>query len=547
MRNLVEILSATRVGRVLRVTRASHRIPFAWQLLALMIGVVLLVVGVGFALAAWLYDAQQTDQYEARALAVARTVAADPDTAEGIAHRSPSLQRHALAVQHATHALFVVITDAHGIRLAHPNPAEIGKRVSTDPSEVLAGHDVVNVERGTLGLSARGKVPVYDGDRIVGEVSVGFAITVIRASVWRELRDAALFAAGALLIGAAGSALLARRLKKQTLGLEPHDLAELVQEREAVLHGIGEGVLATDAEGRVTVCNAEAARLIGAPAPPGAPAADLFLPVRVRAALTGEARDERMIAVAGERVLVVSRREVRREGRDLGTVLTLRDRTDLETLTRELDSVRSLSAALRAQRHEFANRLHTLAGLLQTGHQAEAVEYLHALSDSAPATAGPAPDTVRDPYLQAFLAAKTAEAAESDVRLVIADTSVVPGRVVEPLAVTTVLGNLVDNAVRAARLGRRQPGQVEVTLAGDGTTLHVSVADSGDGVPSELRERIFADGYTTRLTAGHGLGLALVRQAARSRGGDAALADPGGDDHGAVFAAQLPDVLEVAP
>ncbi|MGA8118014.1 MAG: sensor histidine kinase [Actinocatenispora sp.] len=529
-----------------RAPGGRPRIRFDRQILALQIGVVALVVGVGFALVGWLLDQQLTDRYEQQALAVARSVAADPDIAEGIAAGDPRqvVRNRAARVRQHTHALFVVVTDNAGIRLSHPHPAEIGRHVSTDPSRALAGHEVVNVQRGTLGLSARGKVPVYDANHdIVGEVSVGFAARDIRANVLRVLGDAGLFAAGSLLLGVAGSALLARRLKTQTLGLEPHELAELVQEREAVLHGVGEGVLAVGRDGVVSVCNDEAARLLGIDCPAGTLAADLDLPIRLRAALSGQTTSDRMMAVAGDRVLVVTRRQVRRDSHDLGTVLTLRDRTDLETLTRELDAVRSLSQALRAQRHEFANRLHTLAGLLQTDHHAEAVEYLHALSGSSPAGAGPVPAAVHDPYLQSFLAGKTAEATESDVRLEVADTSWVPRTVSAPVEVTTVVGNLVDNAVRAARLGTRQPARVEITLLAEGDTLHVSVADSGDGVPAELRASIFADGVTTRLTAGHGLGLALARQAARSQGGDVELVDPGDAGHGAVFVAQLPGVL----
>lgn len=558
MRNLLEIVRSISVNAVSRITRAGltrrlARIRFARQILLFQICVVLLVVGVGFALVGWLMDRQLTDQYERRALAVAHAVAADPDIADAVAAGDvPVVSTDAERVRQATDALFVVVTDARGIRLAHPNPAEIGRHVSTDPSEALAGHDVVDVQRGTLGWSARGKVPVYAADhRVVGEVSVGFAADDVRANWLRVLADAALFAGGALLLGVAGSALLSRRLKSQTLGLEPRELAELVQEREAVLHGVGEGVVAADAAGRITVCNDEAARLLGSRPPVGARAAALDLPIRVRAALSRRTDQERMMAIAGDRVLVATSRQVHRDGHDLGTVLTLRDRTDIETLTRELDTVRSLSGAVRAQRHEFANRLHTLAGLLQTGHHAEAVEYLHALQD-APTELGPAPDGVRDAYLHAFLSAKTAEAGEADVRLRVADVSWVPGRVTAPVAVTTVVGNLVDNAVRAAHLGTRQPAYVEVTLLADADTLHVSVADSGDGVPAGLRARIFTEGFTTRISAGHGLGLALARQAARSLGGDVRLADPGaaenavdgGGGHGAVFVAQLPAALD---
>jgi two-component system, CitB family, sensor kinase len=224
-------------------------------------------------------------------------------------------------------------------------------------------------------------------------------------------------------------------------------------------------------------------------------------------------------------------------------VLTLRDRTDLETLTRELDAVRNLTDALRAQRHEFANRLHTIAGLLQTNHHTEAVEYLHALSGPS-AALGPGADSLKDPYLQAFLAAKTTEATEKDVALRLGDDTWVQSRVVKPVEVTTVLGNLVDNALEAARIGARRPAWVEVDLLADGDTLHILVADSGDGVPEPLRDRVFMEGVSGRGETGRGLGLALARNAARRGGGEVLLADPGDGTHGAVFTAQMPGALE---
>jgi two-component system CitB family sensor kinase len=483
---------------------------------------------------------------------VARTVAADPGLGDAVSAGDPDhlVAAHAERARAASGALFVVVTDRNGIRYAHPNEDLIGQRVSTDPSQALAGNEVANVEAGTLGLSARGKVPLRDhAGAIVGEVSVGFDAEDINSALLRLLGLAGLFAGGALLLGVAGSALLTRLLKRRTLGLEPHELAGLVQEREAVLHGIGEGVLAVDAHGRVTVCNREAARLLGTPVEPGTPVAELDLPPRLRAALSPEPGDgaqplDNVITVVGDRVLVVNRRPVRRDGRDLGAVLTLRDRTDLETLTRELDSVRGLTDALRAQRHEFANRLHTLSGLIQTQHHQEAVDYLQALQSGPIAALGPGGEAVRDPYLLAFLSAKTAAATEKGVELEVGDTSWVPGRVVAPLEVTTVVGNLVDNALEAARLGARRPARVDVDLLADGDTLHVSVADTGDGVPNRLREAVFAEGVSTRDGDGRGLGLALTRQAARSLGGEVRLTDPGGPEHGAVFVAVLPQVLE---
>ncbi|GAA2540198.1 hypothetical protein GCM10010435_04500 [Winogradskya consettensis] len=402
--------------------------------------VLLVVVGLGFALVARFFDQELTDQYATRALAVARTLAADPLIARAAAADDPGhvLPARAEAARSASGALFVVITNRFGMRLAHPNPDRLYEPVSTDPSAVLNGHDTISVERGTLGLSARGKTPLRDGQgRIVGEVSVGFKTDQIRGYVLSRLGVAALLAGCALLLGIGGSALLTRRLKRLTLGLEPHEMAALIRERE------------------------------------------------------------------------------------------------------ELDAVRTLSTALRAQRHEFANRLHVLSGLLQNGHHGEALEFLHAVTSPVP----PTESTVDDPYLQAFVAAKTAEAAEKDVRLTLADTTWVGARVTAPVEVTTVLGILVDNALEAARLGPRRPAWVDLALLEDDTALHISVVDSGPGVPVDLVEKIFTAGVSTRDGDGRGLGLALARQAARKLGGDVRLARAAGDGHGAILEARLPGAL----
>jgi two-component system, CitB family, sensor kinase len=530
---------------------ARRRMRFARQVLLLQVGVVVLVIAVGFALVGWLLRAELYTQFGQRALSVARSVAAQPGLADAVAADDPEhiVQARAEAVRTATGALFVVVTDDRGIRLSHPNPAQIGQRVSTDPSAALAGREVVTVERGTLGLSARGKVPLRAADgRVVGEVSVGFPVGVIFDRLVSALVVAGGFAAGALLLGVLASVALSSRLRAQTLGLEPHELADLVREREAVLHGVGEGVVAVDPAGRVSVCNDEAARLLDGPATPGTPVAELDVPAGIREVLAGTGAARNLQLPAGSRVLVVNRRAVRRDGRDLGAVITLRDRTDLEALTRELDAVRALTDALRAQGHEYRSRLHTLSGLLQLGHHEEAVEYLQALAEDRAGTAALGADSIADHFLQGLLAAKAAVAAEKRVRLDLGDGSWVSGRVVAPLAVTTVLGNLIDNAIEAARVGARRPALVEVELLDDGPALHLTVADSGDGVPAELADRIFADGMSTRDDSDgpRGMGLTLARQAARARGGEVRLADSGDDRRGAVFVAQLPGVLAPA-
>ncbi|WP_237669861.1 Spo0B domain-containing protein, partial [Rhodococcus sp. BS-15] len=289
-----------------------------------------------------------------------------------------ALQRAAEGARNRTDALFVVITDDRGLRLAHPDPTVLGQRVSTDPSGALAGNEVVEQERGTLGDSVRAKVPVLalgSTDMVIGEVSVGISTTAVRTELVKDLVNGGLVTGAVLLLGLAGSTLLARRWKRLTLGLEPEELAELVREQEAVLHGIGEGVVAIDPDGVVTVVNDEARTLLSIDGKPGMRIENIGLTPRLLEVIRSPTA-EPVLAAVDEVVVIASARKVLRDNRNLGTVLTVRDRTDVETLTRQLDAVQSMSAVLRAQRHEFANRMHLVSGLLHEGHPDRASQYI---------------------------------------------------------------------------------------------------------------------------------------------------------------------------
>jgi len=543
-------------------------VRLATQVVLLQIVVVVLTLGIAFGLFAYFSDRRLHAEYGSRALDVARAVASAPAVRADVARYddaplTPSgaltdelaggqLQNVASEVQQRTGALFVVITDDRGIRLAHPTREQLGQHVSTDPAEALAGHEVVLQQSGTLGDSVRAKVPVLQpgSDHVVGEVSVGISTSAVHRQLRQNLRTAAAMVGVALLIGIAGSLLLARRWRGLTLGLQPAELAELVRGQAAVLHGIGEGVLAADRAWKTTFVNDEACRLLEISNEPGLPVDEIGLTARVLDVFKS-ANSTPTLATVGDRIVVVSARSVSRDGHDLGTVLVVRDRTDIESLTRQLDAVQSMSTVLRAQRHEFANRLHLLSGLLHGGRVDEASHYLDELLRSGPlGSALPGIDAIRDPYLQAFVAAKAAAAREAGVTLRIGENTWVSGRLVLPVDVTTVLGNLLDNAIEAARLADSDTKEVEVDLLQEHSTLHITVADSGDGVAPDFVEHLFTEGASTRadrgIPGGRGVGLALSRQIGRALGGDIWLSspsDPAAALRGAEFIARLPGVM----
>ncbi len=550
------------------VRRVRVDMRLATQVLLLQVAVVTLTLGIAGGLLAYMSHERLADQYENQSLDTARAIAFAPAVRANVARYdnvpltpTPAviaelddgpLQKLATEIQQRTGVLFVVITNNTGIRLTHPNRNELAQHVSTDPSEVLAGHEEVMRQSGTLGPSVRAKVPVLapDSDRVIGEVSIGISTAAVHRQLWSDVRKAAVLVGVALLIGVVGSVLLARRWRGLTMGLQPAEMAELIRGQAAVLHGIGEGVLAVDTEWNTTFINDEACRLLGIGAESGRPVDEIGLTPRVLEVIQ-TADPAPTIANVGDRIVVVSARHVVREGRELGTVLVIRDRTDVESLTRELDAVQLMSTALRAQRHEFANRLHLLNGLLHSGHTEEAAQYVEELLGSGPlGSALPGIDAIRDPFVQAFLAAKAASAREAGVTLTVGENTWVPGRLTLPVDVTTVLGNLVDNAIDAARTGAGEDKTVEVELLQDGSTLHITVADSGDGVAPDFVDEVFVEGRSTKpdsgIPGGRGIGMALSRQISRALGGDVRLSSPGNPGAvlcGAEFIARLPGVM----
>jgi two-component system CitB family sensor kinase len=533
----------TRAVARFRRRRLSSQI-FAFQALIL---VLTLLLGCILALRA---SQQRLDRdCERRALGVAQSVAAQPEIADAIAaeDRSGVVQARADAVRRATGTSFVVVTDRRGIRFSHPDPRKIGRHVSTDPGPALRGQTVLAVQDGTLGRSARAKVPLRTRDGgIVGEVSVG----ILERTVRQELRSAipiiALYGAIALAAGLLASTILAARLKRQTFGLELDEIADMLREREATLRGIREGVVVVDKRRRVRVVNDEAARLLDLPGDAiGRTVDEVIVDERLAAVLAGRLTGSDLVLLHGDRVLVANHMPVRLEARDLGGVTTLRDRTELEGLLRELDSVRDLTDAMRAQAHEFSNRLHTLSGLLQLGHKDEALSFIKEVAHVDAALREAVTERIRDPHVAALLLAKSAVAGERGVDLRLAEDSSLAGELRDPRALLTALGNLIDNALDAARDGKREPPFAEVGLhAIDASHVLLRVADSGIGIPEGERELIFEPGYTTKPTMGvgsRGVGLALVRRLVERRGGGISVGDaPHG---GALFEVHLPVVL----
>jgi PAS domain S-box-containing protein len=314
---------------------------------------------------------------------------------------------------------------------------------------------------------------------------------------------------------------------------------------EAVLHAVREGVVLIDRDGRVALCNDGARELLGSPEDlVGRPVAELGLPPELEVAFTSAEPRSDEIHVTETRVLVVNTGPVRSRDRAMGTVVTLRDHTELQTLTGELNTVRGFAESLRSQAHEAANRLHAVVSLVEIGQAERAVEFATAELEIAQQLTDRVVGAVSEPVLAALLLGKAAEASERGAEL-----TLTPDTAIEDVDsgiaardLVTILGNLIDNGLDAAIEGAGQrdgrPG-VTVTARTEGGELFLRVADTGRGLPDDTVSEVFRRGWSTKPAdsqVGHGLGLALVGQAVRRYGGTIEV----GRDVGAVFTVRLP-------
>ncbi|WP_394811195.1 ATP-binding protein [Streptomyces xanthii] len=489
---------------------------------------------------------QLDDQAEHQALAVAQTTAADPQIAEGLlttrAEPGGPVQRQAERTRRATGALYVVVMDRRGIRWSHTDAREVGHRVSTDPSIPLHGHVVLQVDRGTLGRSARAKVPLRDATgEVIGAVSVGIAYSGVQDRLLSALPGLLRYAGTALAVGACAAFLVARTLRKRTHGVSVADISALLCEREAMLHAVREGVIALDGRGRVRLVNDEAARLLALEdGAEGRGLDEVLPPGRSRDVIAGEVTGRDLLTVRENRVLIANRMPTP----DGGAVVTLRDRTEVELLGRELDSIKGLLDALRAQDHEHANRLHTVLGFLELDLTERARSYVAGLTRARRACAEEFAERVRMPMVSALLVGKSAIASERGVTLRLSDRTHLPTGLIDARDVVTVLGNLIDNALDVVGGGRAARPVVEVEAFVERDTVVVRVSDNGPGVPVELRDTIFQEGWSTKESPAHrgrGLGLAMVRSLAERYGGTARIAARAGG--GAVFTVTFPDIV----
>ncbi|MFJ4569999.1 ATP-binding protein [Streptomyces sp. NPDC088846] len=428
----------------------------AGQLFAMQVVLVAAVVA-GCAFFAYASGSEQAKKTAARQVTAAALAIADsPSVREAIRTPDPSavLQPYADKVRRDTGIAFVTIMSPERVRWTHPDADRIGEKFLGHTARALRGETFSETYTGTLGPSIRVVTPVRDGGRITGLVSAGITVERVSSQVREQLGALGLAAGGALALGGIGTYVINARLRRHTHGMNAAELSRMHDYHQATLHAVREGLLMLDGRRRIALINDAGRELLGlGPGAVGRRVADLDLPAPLTGALLASEERVDELHLTTDRVIVVNTRPVV-GGEQRGTVVTLRDHTELQALSGELDSERGFTQALRSQAHEAANRLHTVVSLIELGRAEEAVGFATAELELAQTLTDRVVGAVAEPVLAALLLGKAAQANERGVELVLADDSLIDDGALPttllPRDLVTILGNLIDNAVDAA-------------------------------------------------------------------------------------------------
>jgi len=486
------------------------------------------------------------EQIGKRALQVSKAVAQIPLVKTQIRKQQPdgTLQELAEHIRKETDAEFIVIGNRDSIRFSHPKPDRLGKKMVGGDNDLALkqGKSYISKAVGTLGPSIRGKVPILsENSEVIGIVSVGYLLEDVQEIIRVHQYKVGLLIGCLMLLGVFGAITISSRFKKAIFGLEPEQIARLFTERATIIESIREGIVAIDRNAEVTVVNQVAIESLGKQNESeiiGQHIKHVLPGAKLSRILTGGKQRVDQELNVGDVTMIINTVPMRDNEKIIGAVGSFRRKDELDILAKQLSQVKEYSDMLRAQTHEYSNKLHTIAGLIQIGHEKEALELIGRESAGYQGLIAFLAKAVPHPVLAAFIIGKYNHAQELRIDFKIdPDSQLVD---VSPdlnrEKILTILGNLLDNAFDAAQQHDRSP-QVKLSMTDIGNDLIFEIEDSGIGVTHEWSDKIFEKGFSTKHTD-RGQGLSLVKKALHDLGGQITLADS--DMGGALFSVFIP-------
>lgn len=532
--------------RLVQPTKSLNLKTTMILLIGLLIMAIIIVMGVF--LNYFVTETLET-QLGKQALSVAESVALNPDIAEAFEQAEPEaiIQPLVSPILQSTDAEFIVVGNKDEIRYSHPNPELIGKKMIGEDNEraLLNGESYISKSTGSLGNSLRAKVPIYSGNEIIGVVSVGFLVDDIQTLIGNYNQELWLMLLVIGLVAILVAIGIATYIKRMLHGLEPEEIAHLLFQKETILQSTHEGIIAVNSEGQITLLNqmarlllfgsdVSADKLIGQPIEQVLPTSDL--PEILE---TQESRYDKE-RLYGNHAVYVNSGPIYYEDALIGAVSTFRNKTEIDKLTRELSQVKQYANALRAQTHEFSNKLYTISGLVHLNKKEEVLDFIRMENDIQQEWIQQLIGKVSDPLVSGILLGKINQASEKQIQLTIDPDS----RLKTPMtdrqkqALLAAIGNLVDNALDAVKEKPPSDRRISLYFTDVGTDILFEIDDSGQGIPKESEHRLFEEGFSSKSGSDRGYGLSTTSRLVALAGGEIHLEES--EFGGACFVVSLP-------
>ncbi|MED4970858.1 sensor histidine kinase [Parageobacillus toebii] len=459
------------------------------------------------------------EELRQRALLTARTVSELPEIKShivGTKEERSSINIIVERVRIIHNADYVVVLDMNKVRLSHPVPSMIG-RVSrgADEGPAFAEHTYTSKARGEIGTVIRAFVPIMNKDH----QQIGVVIAAYRLPTFFEVIDAlkeeiSITIILSLLIGGIGAWLLASHIKRQMFHLEPHEIAKLLVERTEAFNAMHEGVIAIDSNENITIFNDRAKRMFGVKGDViGKPIRAIIPDTRLPEILEIDQPIYNKELQIGNLTIWSNRIPIRVNGKTVGAIAIFQDRTEVKKLAEELTGVKAFVSALRVQNHEYMNKLHTIAGLIQLGHLEKALEYVFQVTEEQEELTRFLSKHIKDESISGLLLSKIRRGKELGIRVIIDRHSRLHAfpPALDHHDFVIILGNLIENAFDSFQGITDREKEIYVSIEQNEEICSLSVEDNGQGINEKHLDRIFEEGFSTKSENGRGIGLYLVK------------------------------------
>ncbi|WP_172840492.1 ATP-binding protein [Virgibacillus phasianinus] len=520
------------------------------KILGLIISLILLIVGLITTTFVILESKEDIKKAESIALQTAKTLSYMPVVHETIISNDQSEEIQSIAdhIVGEVNASAILIENRDG-RLFNEVPSSILDRLSNDKHKyrtlVFGSAYATNVGDGADALLI-GMAPIYIDygmyGKVEGTVAVVYKMETIMEDIAADTKKILIISFGVLLAGIFGGVMLTRSIRKDTFGLEPIEIASLYRERNAIIQSIKEGIVAIDSSEKFTMMNNSAKQILDIKTKvKGQSLIEVFHSPRMINVLRSQSENNNVELEYNGKTIIVNSQPIKEGSEKLGTVASFRDKTEIQKMVNTLSEVKQYSEDLRAQTHEFKNKLYVLLGLIQLEKFDEAMQFIKVESKYQEVQADIIFNHIRDEKIQAILLGKIAKASESKTEFIIdSDSSLskLPGHF-ELLPLLIIIGNLIDNAFEA--VSKVKEGEVSFFTTDIGNDIIFEVVDNGSGIDEKTVPFLFEKGFSEK-GENRGYGLSNVKKEIESLGGSIELQYLG--EEGTIFTVFIPKRLK---